>query len=741
MKKTLTILALLGVATLASAADTMAPVDVKGVASVERNGNNWTITTGTDRTGITWTAFNVEQGATVHFQQPSAASSTMNRVIGGTVTRIDGLLSSNGKVYLLNPNGIVVGPTGVISVAEFMGTTRDISDMQYMAGGDLELTGDSNAAIVNLGHIEAIGGDVYLIARKVVNKGTIKASAGSANLVAAGDVLLTQDDGIFIRPTQAIAEGTGVDNRGVIEAVTARLEADGNMYAMAINNSGVVRAAASQAASGRVYLTSKGGSVVNSGTLAGDEVRVVAETVAVSGTIDATSGGPGLVETSGSELDLEGMTLNVGAGGEWLIDPPLTIDAPLAATISAQLTADANVTYLGQDSITINAPIVATPGSALTYLRLGSDSFIAVNADVNVGIGRLFLQAATGVQQAAGTSIVAGQLWLSGSGVFDMDEPTNDFGTIGVNALGTVLLQDVNDLRIGNVGPAHGVTVQGGEVHITTPNGVIIAPGLFPEAPGIIAGYHALGNVAIAETSFNSQKYEIRVSNEEPQAVTPAEVAAFLGITLAQLNAVEASDGNVEGNISGSAVVLDFVPLLGLTTAYRWNFRTAETFGPFSANDYALVQIDPVDAIPNPDVLADVEAARTAAIQDTGEFSWQTGWAGTGEALNGQDFYTLSFASMNVKQDEFLSRLYIREIEFTGELPPTPEPEPLVFDRIWDHVEDFPHLWPDELVTRGENQLLAPMLNEMSVYFDVASQDVDRRFWYQSVGSIYQIPR
>ena len=63
------------------------------------------------------------------------------------------------------------------------------------------------------------------------------------------------------------------------------------------------------------------------------------------------------------------------------------------------------------------------------------------------------------------------------------------------------------------------------------------------------------------------------------------------------------------------------------------------------------------------------------------------------------------------------------------------------FVRIFDHVEDFLHIRPDERVGSVAGGLMDPVLDEVSTYFDESSQGTDPRHFYQSVGSIYQVPR
>ena len=53
-------------------------------------------------------------------------------------------------MFLLNPNGILVGPSGQINVNTFVGSTLNLSDENFMGGGALKFSGDSTAGIENL---------------------------------------------------------------------------------------------------------------------------------------------------------------------------------------------------------------------------------------------------------------------------------------------------------------------------------------------------------------------------------------------------------------------------------------------------------------------------------------------------------------------------------------------------------------------------------------------------------------
>src|SRR5579875_3522252 len=128
------------------------------------------------KTGIIdWTSFSIGSGGTVDFNNGSGA--TLNRVTGGYISSIDGLLHATGSVYLLNPNGVIIGKGGVVDVGgSFLATTLNLNDADFLKGGDLTFSGNSTGSVVNYGKIGALGGDVALIASSVDNEGSITAT-------------------------------------------------------------------------------------------------------------------------------------------------------------------------------------------------------------------------------------------------------------------------------------------------------------------------------------------------------------------------------------------------------------------------------------------------------------------------------------------------------------------------------------------------------------------------------------
>src|SRR5210317_786282 len=77
---------------------------------------------------VNWQDFNIGAQEITRFVQESGSSAILNRVTGGNISDIQGQLQSNGKVFLINPNGLLIGQDAVIDTAGFLGSTLNITD-------------------------------------------------------------------------------------------------------------------------------------------------------------------------------------------------------------------------------------------------------------------------------------------------------------------------------------------------------------------------------------------------------------------------------------------------------------------------------------------------------------------------------------------------------------------------------------------------------------------------------------
>ncbi|MCB1231143.1 MAG: filamentous hemagglutinin N-terminal domain-containing protein [Verrucomicrobiae bacterium] len=347
---------------------------------------------------INWENFSINAGELTRFVQPSTDSAALNRVVSGNPSAIHGALQANGKLLLINPNGILVGAGGSIDVNGLVLSTLDVGDAEFMAGGDMIFKGNSGAGVQNFGRINAIGGDVFLIGNSVTNAGSISAT-GTVGLAAGEEVLVTANpdangERVFVRPVGNGSGGTGVTNSGSIEGAAVELKAHGNLYALAINNSGSIRATGASRSGGGVFLRAPGGQVDNSGSIratmpGGNGGRILIEGAIVNagGTIDASGIGQGKggeVTLSGEQIAVTGRVAADGSSGG-----SVTIGGPgssVSVASSAQISANGSTDGGGEVAISgvsvdvaggarIEANGAANAGSILVDGTTGSNAF------------------------------------------------------------------------------------------------------------------------------------------------------------------------------------------------------------------------------------------------------------------------------------------------------------------------------------------------------------------------------
>ncbi|NCO39044.1 MAG: filamentous hemagglutinin N-terminal domain-containing protein, partial [Armatimonadetes bacterium] len=148
---------------------------------------------------INWKGFSIDVNELVKFLQPNAGAVALNRVTGIDPSTILGELLANGRVFLVNPNGILFGPHSKVDVGSLLATTFDLKDSDFLAGKYefLQKPGAKPAFVVNQGQIKvAKNGAVFLVAPGVKNEGLIIAQLGTVALGSGGEFKVRlRDDG------------------------------------------------------------------------------------------------------------------------------------------------------------------------------------------------------------------------------------------------------------------------------------------------------------------------------------------------------------------------------------------------------------------------------------------------------------------------------------------------------------------------------------------------------------------
>ncbi|MEN6413074.1 MAG: MBG domain-containing protein [Veillonellales bacterium] len=270
-----------------------------GNAAITQNANSMTIAQTTDKAAINWQNFSIAANEKVTFNQPSSSSVALNRIIGSNASDIFGQLQANGKVFLVNPNGILFAPGSKVNVGGLVASTLGISDSDFMSGKNNFSTGAVSRAVVNQGNITAAdGGFVVLLGNQASNSGSITANGGTAAMAAGGQVFLdVPGDGTVSLVVNQGAVNAAVNNSGTVQANGGQAiltgQASSSLLSSVINNSGRIEAHSIRQQNGTIILDGgTSGVVETSGTLdasgkeagqTGGTVKVLGEKVALSG--------------------------------------------------------------------------------------------------------------------------------------------------------------------------------------------------------------------------------------------------------------------------------------------------------------------------------------------------------------------------------------------------------------------------------------------------------------------------
>ncbi|MCX5708005.1 MAG: filamentous hemagglutinin N-terminal domain-containing protein [Candidatus Omnitrophica bacterium] len=244
---------------------------VSGTATLTVSGNTLNVDQGVnDRAIIDYATFNVGSAATVQFIQPSTSAIALNRVSSdGGLSEIYGtlksVLSSNydavgGRIFLINPNGILFGQGSSINTAGLVASTLSMatSDAGFLNSAvntfTFNIPDDSTAkSVINSGALSAPGGFIALLGNSVENTNTgVISNVGNIVLAAGSEMTVSLDPynliNIAVDVNDIAAEtpendAAGVINDGTLRAgnkviLTSRVL--GTLFSNAINNSGII---------------------------------------------------------------------------------------------------------------------------------------------------------------------------------------------------------------------------------------------------------------------------------------------------------------------------------------------------------------------------------------------------------------------------------------------------------------------------------------------------------------------
>lgn len=351
---------------------------VGGSATIGTPANNaLTITQNSQNAIINWNSFSIGRPNTVIFNQPNSSSAILNRVTGNTPSTIAGALRANGRVYLVNPNGIALTSSGTVDVGGgFVASTLGISNEDFMAGKQRFTGNGSSAAVSNAGKINVgRGGFVALLGGTVSNKGTINVPIGKVGLGSGESATLDLTGDGFLQI--AVPTASKARNGRALINVSGRITANGGSIELkaatvkqairdAVNVSGSLSARSVSGHSGAIVLGGGvGGNIRVAGRLNTSARRTAKATnggiIAITGNKVAIADNARIMAASktakGGAISVTGTEVTIGAatfiasgaagggsiliGGSWQGAGPLAHADAVVVAPGATLRADA----------------------------------------------------------------------------------------------------------------------------------------------------------------------------------------------------------------------------------------------------------------------------------------------------------------------------------------------------------------------------------------------------------------
>ncbi|MFP4473043.1 MAG: filamentous hemagglutinin N-terminal domain-containing protein [Candidatus Omnitrophota bacterium] len=411
-----------------------------GQADLDTVGSNMTITQKTDPAILEHQDFSIGSGETVQFVQPSSTSVALNRVTGGNVSQIMGNLAANGRLFLVNTNGILFGQNARVDVMGMVASTLDITDQDFLDGN--YVFNGSGAAVINDGALRTTtsqNGFLILLGNHVENNGLMRTDAGRIAMAAGEKITVNLDgDGLI---DVVVDEKVTVNIGGERDAVlnTGTLDATGGkvlltartldtIFDYAVNNDGIIEAGrVRRAADGEVVLT------------ADHDIRVAGQISGGDVAIDSTVGNVNHADGGQVDTSSTGGFFRGFAGIDYMIEDSADI------TVGNGL-----LDILAGNGLTMGAGGVLLSSSADVFLSAGdggirqesgavlADRLVLTSAGGASGPafgGRLF----TSINEVSGVNTSSGGLGVYSNQSFRVSDLSGlsglNSGSAGVNGL------------------------------------------------------------------------------------------------------------------------------------------------------------------------------------------------------------------------------------------------------------------------------------------------------------------
>ncbi|MDI2172071.1 filamentous hemagglutinin N-terminal domain-containing protein, partial [Pseudomonas aeruginosa] len=545
-----------------------------------------------------WNEFSVRADERVSFHQPGQDAVALNRVIGRNGSDIQGRIDANGKVFLVNPNGVVFGKSAQVNVGGLVASTLDLADRDFLAG-NYQFSGDSGATVSNAGSLQASeGGSIALLGARVSNDGVIQAQLGDVALGAGQGINLNFDgDGLLNLQVDKGSVDALAHNGGLIRAdggqVLMSARSADSLLKTVVNNQGTLEARTLRSAEGRIVLD-------------GGEQG----TVRVAGKQDASAiggGNGGLVLNQGANVEIQ-RTAQVdthadqGATGTWRI---LSHEVSVAAVGQANAAGDGSgQVHVAQGPAGANASdsngVTIVQQQPAVDLAAGANGTSAVQSQSGANIG----------SGASGISVVQSQNSPNiGSGANGISVVQSQNGAnIGAGASGISVVQSQSSPSIGS--GANGIRV------VQSQNVANIGPGA--SGISVVQSQHSpnIGSGVNGVTVVQSQNGANIGSGASGITVVQSQNGANIGSGASGISVVQSQSGpSIGSGVNGVTIVqsqsgANIGPdVSGIDVVQT---QTLTNLSP-GANGSSIVQVQTL-----PDIAADAGNVHVVQVQTGG---------------------------------------------------------------------------------------------------------------------------
>ena len=362
--------------------------------------NTTLVTQDTNTLSINWQSLNLSADESLRFEQPTSQSTALNFILDQQPSNILGKIDANGRIFLMNPNGIVFGESARINVGALAAGAFQV-DEDLLNGSGAFAFNTGQGLVENNGKIAAPdGGSVALIGQTVSNNGEITAQLGKVHLLSADTASLSFDTDGLIQfsiskeslENASVAE-SAVYNSGVLQAdggyVVLQAHAAKNIYNNVVNNEGLIQANSISNVGGVIRLEGIGGNVINSGDLhatgmgemqTGGDISLFGDRVGVFGNADIDASG----SAGGGNIAIGGY--RKGAGNNVSEFTQVTSDTTIRADAITQ--GDGGEIVIWADDTTWATGTVSAPGGAIAgdggFVEISGKQGLVLSADVNL---------------------------------------------------------------------------------------------------------------------------------------------------------------------------------------------------------------------------------------------------------------------------------------------------------------------------------------------------------------------